>query len=249
MSDHQFDLFDTPADTVVCERAESEYAVAPVVDDPWAEDETESNEVRLNLLGDQARSCTACALSQSRNKVVFGEGNPESPLVFVGEGPGQQEDASGRPFVGRAGALLDECLRECGMSRKHVYICNILKCRACLVENGRVQNRPPRIDEVDACSRWLDEQLRILNPLVIVCLGGPSANHLIHRNFRIMAERGQWFTTCRYSRYAIAALHPAFILRQEGPAYESSRRLLIDDIESARRKVIEAKKEPPVSLF
>src|SRR2546426_11728516 len=130
------------------------------------------NQERLDALAAEARFCTACGLAETRNKVVFGEGNPAAPLVFVGEGPGQQEDASGRPFVGRAGALLDECLRECGMNRKHVYICNILKCRACLVENGRVQNRPPRIDEVDACSRWLDEQLWILNPLVIFCLGG-----------------------------------------------------------------------------
>src|ERR1051326_8190867 len=112
----------------------------------------ETNEDQLSELGKAASTCTACNLSDSRTNVVFGEGNPSAPLVFVGEGPGQQEDATGRPFVGRAGQFLDECLRECGMTRKHVYICNILKCRACVVDAGRVQNRQPRPDEIDACS-------------------------------------------------------------------------------------------------
>ena len=209
----------------------------------------DSNEVRLAELAHEASVCTACDLSATRTKVVFGEGNPDAPLVFVGEGPGQHEDATGRPFVGRAGALLDECLRENGMSRKHVYICNIVKCRACIVEAGRVQNRAPRYDEVSACARWLEPQLTIIKPLVIVCLGSPSANALIHKNFRIMQERGQWFTTSPYCRAITAALHPAFILRQEGPAYESYRRLLVDDIAAARLKVIEAKKAPPKTLF
>src|SRR5438445_11251800 len=117
--------------------------------------DTLTNELTLAELAAEAQSCTACGLAETRKKVVFGEGNPEAPLVFVGEGPGQHEDATGLPFVGRAGALLDQALRENGMTRKHVYICNILKCRACLFDAGRIQNRPPRIDEIDACSRWL----------------------------------------------------------------------------------------------
>jgi DNA polymerase len=208
-----------------------------------------TNENRLRLVGQEASVCTRCSLSGSRANVVFGEGNPNAPLVFVGEGPGMNEDATGRPFVGRAGVLLDECLRENGMSRKHVYICNILKCRACISQGGRVQNRQPLPNEVDACNFWLDQQLTIIRPLVIVCLGGPAANHLIHRGFRIMQERGQWHTTSPYARYIMAALHPAFVLRQEGPAYVSTRQSLIDDIGAARRKVIEAKKEPPRTLF
>jgi uracil-DNA glycosylase family 4 len=211
--------------------------------------EPETNESKLASLSQAASECTSCGLSETRQKVVFGEGNPDAPLVFVGEGPGQHEDATGRPFVGRAGALLDESLRENGMTRKHVYICNIIKCRACALEAGRMQNRPPRTDEVEACSRWLDLQLGVIKPLVIVCLGGPAAKALIDRNFRISQQRGQWFTTCRYARYATAALHPAFILRQEGDAYEMGRRQLVEDIGAARKKVIEAKKEPPMTLF
>src|SRR5205814_5725491 len=125
----------------------------------------DTNESKLLALADEASTCASCALSATRNKVVFGEGNPEAPLVFVGEGPGQHEDATGRPFVGRAGALLDESLHANGMTRKHVYICNIIKCRACALEAGRMQNRPPRTDEVEACSHWLDLQLSIIKPL------------------------------------------------------------------------------------
>jgi uracil-DNA glycosylase family 4 len=212
-------------------------------------EQEETNEARLARVGAEAAVCTRCDLHATRSKVVFGEGNPDAPLVFVGEGPGQNEDATGRPFVGRAGVLLDECLRENGMTRRHVYICNVIKCRACVVEAGRVKNRAPRTDEIDACRGWLDQQLRIIRPLVIVCLGGPAASSLIHPGFRMMAERGQWFTSSPYCRYIMAALHPAFILRQEGDYYESSRRTLVEDIGAARRKVIEARKEPPTTLF
>lgn len=211
--------------------------------------EGSDNEARLASLAAEASVCTACDLSAGRTHVVFGEGNPAAPLVFVGEGPGQNEDATGRPFVGRAGILLDECLRENGMTRKHVYICNVVKCRACLIEGGRVRNRPPRADEIETCFRWLEQQLAIIRPLVIVCLGGPAASTLIHRNFRMTQERGQWFDTSPFCRYVTAALHPAFVLRQEGEAYDAARRLLVADIGAARLKVIQAKKEPPRTLF
>jgi uracil-DNA glycosylase len=192
--------------------------------------------------------CEKCELSQTRSKVVFGEGNPDTPLVIVGEGPGQNEDATGRPFVGRAGALLDEVLGECGMTRKHIYICNVIKCRACITENGRTRNRPPRTEEVTACTPWLEKQLSIIQPLVILCLGAPSANFIIHKDFKMTRERGQFFES-KYARYAIAALHPAYILRQVGEGFEQGRAYLKQDIMAARKKVIEAKKEPKVGLF
>ncbi|MFQ3609921.1 MAG: uracil-DNA glycosylase, partial [Fimbriimonadales bacterium] len=160
----------------------------------------------LAEVAERAGVCTACRLSQTRTNVVFGEGNPRSPLVIVGEGPGEQEDATGRPFVGRAGALLDKALREAGMARRHVYICNVLKCRACLIENGRVRNRPPTQEEIQACLPWLDAQLTLIRPLVIVCLGAPSASTIIHKNFKMTQERGQWFSS-RWAPAVIAALH------------------------------------------
>ena len=203
---------------------------------------------RIGTLADRASTCTACGLYRTRNKVVFGEGNPEAPLMLIGEGPGQNEDATGRPFVGRSGDLLNACLRENGILRKHVYICNVIRCRACLVEAGRLKNRPPTPDEARACSVWLDHTIHIIQPLVILCLGAPAANSIIHRGFRMMQERGQWFET-RYVQYAMGTLHPAYILRQEGEAYEAGRRNLVADIGLARQKVIEAKREPRMTLF
>jgi DNA polymerase len=183
--------------------------------------------------------------------VVFGEGNPATPLVIIGEGPGANEDATGRPFVGRAGSLLDECLKESGITRKHIYICNMLKCRACIIENGRSRNRVPASEETSSCVPWLEQQLEIIKPLVILCLGAVAANFIIHPNFRMTIERGKWFES-RYTKITIAALHPAYILRQAGQSFENARSLLISDIAAARQKVIEVKKEqvtPPPALF
>lgn len=206
---------------------------------------------QIETLKQEVLVCRKCGLAQTRSNVVFGEGNPDTPLVIVGEGPGANEDATGRPFVGRAGALLDECLRENGITRKHVYICNMLKCRACIIENGRSRNRPPATEETNACVPWLEQQLETIKPLVILCLGAVAANFVIHTNFRMTIERGKWFES-RYAPYTIAALHPAYILRQAGQSFESGRSLLISDIAAARKKVIEAKKEqitPPSTLF
>jgi uracil-DNA glycosylase family 4 len=203
----------------------------------------------VDALAVTARTCTACGLSAGRSNVVFGVGNPNSPLMLVGEGPGMNEDASGVPFVGRAGQLLDEALREAGMLRKHVYITNVIKCRACEQIDGRIQNRPPTIDELDACvPAWLQKQIAIIQPLVIVCVGAPAANTIIKPGLRIMADRGKWFDS-KYARYAMAVLHPAFILRQEGDEYQRFRQLLIDDLILAREKAKAAKNEPKLALF
>jgi DNA polymerase len=218
-----------------------------------ASDESEeglgSKETRMARLREPALVCEKCGLAETRTHVVFGEGNVTSPLVLVGEGPGETEDATGRPFVGRAGVLLDEVLRENGMNRGHVYICNILKCRAANFENGRWLNRPPRVEEAAACRSWLDSQLEIVKPLVIVCIGGPAASGLIHPGFAITRERGHWFTDTRHAPWVMATLHPAYVLRLAGEAYQSARRLLVDDIGAARRKVIEARKQRPTTLF
>ncbi len=197
---------------------------------------------QIEDLRNEAINCQKCDLAKTRTNVVFGEGNPETPLVIIGEGPGANEDATGRPFVGRAGQLLDEALRECGITRKHVFICNVVKCRACIIEAGSIKNRPPRVEEVEACFPWLLKQLEIIKPLVILSLGAPSANVIIHKDFKMTKERGLWFET-PYANAAIAALHPSYVLRQMSQGYPEARDLLVKDIESARRKVIELKKQ------
>ena len=208
----------------------------------------ESKAERLAAVAARASVCVACDLSKTRTQVVFGEGNPEAPLMLIGEGPGQHEDATGRPFVGRSGQLLDQCLRENGITRKHIYICNVVRCRACVLEAGRLKNRPPTPEEARACQFWLEQTIEIVQPLVILCLGAPAANAIIKKGFKIMQERGLWFES-KYARHTSAALHPAYILRQEGEAYEAARQTLVTDIAAARQKVIEAKREPKMTLF
>ncbi len=133
----------------------------------------------------QAESCVACELSLRRRNVVFGQGDPASPLVIVGEGPGDQEDRTGVPFVGRAGELLDEALAANGIARSHVYICNIVKCRAASWIDGKPRNRPPQPAEIAACRRWLVPQLSALAPRMILCLGATSAKALIKPDFAL----------------------------------------------------------------
>lgn len=186
----------------------------------------------LVQLAQRASTCTACGLAERRRNVVFGEGNPTSPLVLVGEGPGDQEDATGRPFVGRAGQLLDKALLENGLTREHVYICNTVKCRACDWSTGKPVNRPPAEDEVGACRQWLIPQLELIAPKVILCIGAPSAKNLIKKDFKITAERGKYFKT-EFAKVAMATLHPAYILRQQSATNDGGFGLLVADIARA----------------
>ncbi len=183
----------------------------------------------LNTLREQASRCVACSLSERRRNVVFGEGNPHSPLVLVGEGPGDKEDETGRPFVGKAGTMLDRALADNHLSREDVYICNTVKCRACDWGTGKPVNRPPTDIEVNACRQWLEPQLGILAPQVILCVGAPSARNLIKRDFKITQERGKYFP-CAYAKAAVATLHPAYILRQQSAESDGGYSLLVADI-------------------
>lgn len=185
----------------------------------------------LKLLN-EAQSCRDCGLAERRRTVVFGEGNPESPLVLVGEGPGDNEDATGRPFVGRAGQLLDKALLDNGLTREQVYICNTVKCRACDWSTGKPVNRPPAEEEILACRRWLVPQLQALAPKVILCVGSPSAKTLIKKDFKITLERGKYFP-CEFAKTALATLHPAYILRNQSQASDGGYGLLVADIAKA----------------
>lgn len=197
--------------------------------------------------------CNTCAIALNRRNTVFGEGSPNSPLVIVGEGPGDLEDATGRPFVGKAGQLLDKGLIEVGLDRSHVYICNTVKCRACDWINGRPVNRAPTDPEVKACRRWLEPQLATIAPKVILCVGAPSAKNLIKKDFKITQERGKYFP-CAYAKTAIATLHPAYILRQQSPTNDGGYALFVSDIQRAwetAQQLMRKHNQPqiPVSLF
>jgi DNA polymerase len=186
----------------------------------------------LEELRQQAITCTCCALHERRTNVVFGEGDPTSPLVLIGEGPGDNEDKLGRPFVGRAGQLLDKALEDAGVGRNRVYIANTVKCRAADWSSGKPVNRAPTEEEVVACRQWLVPQLKLLGPQVILCIGAPSAKNLIKKSFQITKERGKYFP-CEYAKTAIATLHPAYILRQANISGDGGYSLLVADIQRA----------------
>lgn len=158
----------------------------------------------LGQLREIALECRKCRLREGCRGVVFGEGNPHPVLMLVGEGPGQTEDELGRPFVGAAGQLLDKILAAAGFAREEVFIGNVVKCRP-------PGNRLPNPDEVAACRPWLEAQIRILQPRVIVCLGALSTQTLIDPQARITRERGQW-REIRGIRY-MPTYHPAALLR------------------------------------
>ncbi|MDQ3567433.1 MAG: uracil-DNA glycosylase, partial [Actinomycetota bacterium] len=150
----------------------------------------EDRESRLAELARQVAVCTRCDLALSRTNTVFGTGDPHSPLMLVGEGPGENEDATGLPFVGRAGKLLDDILAAVELTRDQVYLTNTVKCRAAVEEGGRMKNRPPRTGEIRACNPYLEAQMEAVKPEIILCLGGPAAKTLIDKNFRITKDRG-----------------------------------------------------------
>ena len=153
-----------------------------------------------------ALTCRSCKLREGCQQVVFGEGNPSGNILFVGEGPGKDEDEQGRPFVGRAGQLLDRILEASGFQRSAVYIANVVKCRP-------PGNRLPQPDEVKQCRNYLEAQIRLMNPAIIVCLGSLASQVIIDPKARITRIRGQWFA--RQDKKIIATFHPAALLRNE----------------------------------
>lgn len=148
--------------------------------------------------------CTRCKLHKGRNKIVFGDGNPKAELVFVGEGPGADEDAQGLPFVGRAGKLLTQMIEAMGLQRRDVYICNVVKCRP-------PENRAPEPDEVAACSPFLMRQIDSIQPKVVVCLGATAAKTILNTTRGISQFRGEWLEWRGHK--LMATYHPAYLLR------------------------------------
>lgn len=153
----------------------------------------------------QCLSCRGCGLCETRTNVVFGVGPRDAEVLFIGEGPGENEDLQGEPFVGRGGQLLDDMLEIVDLSRKtNVYIANIVKCRP-------PKNRDPLPAEQDACIPYLYDQIRLLRPKIIVCLGRVAAMRMIREDFKITQEHGQWFDVNGIATMAL--YHPAALLR------------------------------------
>lgn len=158
----------------------------------------------------EAADCTKCGLAGGRKQVVFGMGNPSADLVFVGEGPGAEEDKQGLPFVGRSGKLLDRLMaEEIGLTRDQCYIANVVKCRP-------PENRDPKPEEVASCRPWLEQQLRLIAPRVIVTLGNFSSKLILDTNTGITKLRGQSYPMPNADIVVVPTYHPAAVLRGGG---------------------------------
>lgn len=159
----------------------------------------------LEELENQCENCDKCPLCEGRTNVVFGMGNPEAKVMLIGEGPGENEDLQGKPFVGRSGQLLDKFLAAVDLDRnKNVYIANMVKCRP-------PKNRDPKPEEQDECINWLRQQFKIIRPEIVVCVGRISAQRLIDKNFRVTRQHGEFFD--KNGTLFMGTYHPAAILR------------------------------------
>ncbi len=182
----------------------------------------------LAAIREDIGDCRRCKLCDARTNIVFGTGNPHAELMFVGEGPGADEDAQGEPFVGRAGQKLNEMIRAIGLTRKDVYIANVVKCRP-------PGNRDPQPDEVGTCSPFLFRQIEAINPKAIVALGSPAAKTLLGTKAGIMSLRGRWASFRGIP--VMPTYHPAYLLR----AYTvENRQAVFDDLKAARARIDEA---------
>ncbi len=180
---------------------------------------------KWDSLKNECNGCRRCGLCETRHNVVFGVGNERAEVMLIGEGPGEQEDLQGIPFVGPAGKLLDSMLEMIDLDRNRVYIANIVKCRP-------PRNRDPKPDEQEACREWLEKQINLVNPKIIVCLGRIAACAVISESFRITREHGQWFD--RYGRRIMATYHPSALLRDvsKRPEAFSDLRILRKEIKA-----------------
>ncbi len=178
-----------------------------------------------NTLEAACKTCTRCGLCETRRNVVFGVGNRSTKILFVGEGPGEQEDLQGIPFVGPAGQLLDDMLSIIDLNRENCYIANIVKCRP-------PRNRDPLETEQEACIGYLQEQINLIQPKIIVCLGRIAAKALIREDYRITREHGTWSE--KDGVWMTAIYHPSALLRDV-----SKRPETFDDLLSIRKKIQE----------
>lgn len=198
---------------------------------PWAT--TVEKEAAMNDLGDRAEEM-APEVCEPGHRVVWGEGSLTARIAIVGEAPGDKEEKLGRPFVGPAGSLLEKELENVGIARDEVWITNVVKCRPTRESGGRTINRTPTAKEVRIWQEMLVQELEIISPEIVVCAGALAANTLIHKDFALTKERGEWFHTLFGS--AIATYHPAYLLRQVGSDWDRT----MEEFRSDLRRVAEA---------
>ena len=189
-----------------------------------------SKEVELNKLKEECNNCQKCILGSTRTNIVFSDGNPNAKILLIGEAPGADEDATGTPFVGRAGKFLSKLIEESGLSRKDdFYICNTVKCRP-------PENRVPTDEEKALCENYLLSQIKTVNPKVIVLCGATSAKSFLGKKIKISEIRGKWFKIFD-GIDATVILHPSFLLRKHSEDEGSPRWLTKEDLKKIKEFV------------
>lgn len=185
-----------------------------------------------------AAACRKCQIGYDRRNNVYGEGDPCARLMLIGEGPGETEDLLGRPFVGRAGDLLEKMIGAIGLAREDVYIANTVKCRPTLHEGGKLRNRAPTPAEMANCRPYLDEQIDVISPEIILALGAPAAKSFLGNTFAITKGRGRWYEGPNGIALMVT-FHPAYVLRQGGTALTETKRLVWSDLKKVRARLDE----------
>jgi uracil-DNA glycosylase len=188
----------------------------------------------LPKLREAAEGCTACDLYKTGTQTVFGEGTRNAEVMFVGEQPGDQEDLAGKPFVGPAGRLLDEALVDAGIDRKTVYVTNVVKHFKWRARGKRRIHLKPNWSEIAACRPWLEAELAVVEPRVLVCLGATAAQALLDRQFRVTRERGRPVES-DLAEHVIATVHPSSILRSDPETREQEYAAFVEDLKVVAR--------------
>jgi uracil-DNA glycosylase len=184
----------------------------------------------VKKLKEAAAGCTACPLHETGTQTVFGEGATKARVVFVGEQPGDQEDQQGKPFVGPAGKLLDKALEDAGIDRSQVYVTNVVKHFKWQARGKRRIHQKPNWSEIAACRPWLEAELEVIEPRVLVCLGATAAQALLGRDFRVSRQRGE-LVESDLAENVIATVHPSSILRADDETRDLEYRELVRDLE------------------
>jgi uracil-DNA glycosylase family 4 len=204
----------------------SERSLAYLEKGPQSDTLTSAGHISCRSLAELQRridNCELCRLSSGRRNIVFGEGDPDARLAFVGEAPGAEEDLTGKPFVGKAGKLLTDIIRAMGLTRDEVYICNVVKCHP-------PGNRDPELDEIAACLPFLKAQISLIRPEVICGLGRISAQGMLNRDVRITRERGRWYSFMGIP--LMATYHPGYVLRNL-----QAKRQVWEDVQKIMKKL------------
>jgi uracil-DNA glycosylase family protein len=217
----------------------SQQSLLPIIDERTDEIEQAVSESSQENLRKAAAHCRACDLWKKATQTVFGEGSSHATVMFVGEQPGDKEDLAGHPFVGPAGKLLDEALEEAGIDRSKVYVTNAVKHFSWEPqERGKRRiHKKPKAAEIAACRPWLDGELAVMKPKVVVCLGATAAQSLLGRTFSVTRQRGQVITDSAIAPKIVATVHPSSILRAQDDDRESQMREFIRDLTKVARLI------------